>query len=38
MLWGGIIERHRTPLVVAGNLTEIRYRGEIVQRYSPNSG
>ena len=33
MLWGGIIERDRTPLVVAGNPTEIRYRGEIVQRY-----
>ena len=34
MVLGGIRERHRTPLVVvAGNLTGIRYRHDIVQRY-----
>jgi hypothetical protein len=33
MVWGDITERDRTPLfVVAGNLTGIRYRDEIVQR------
>jgi hypothetical protein len=32
--WGGITEHDRTPLVVVtGNLTGIRYRDEIVQRY-----
>ena len=34
MVWGGITERGRTPLVVfTGNLTRICYRHEIVQRY-----
>jgi hypothetical protein len=34
MVWGVIAERGRTPLViVAGNLTGIRYRDEIAQRY-----
>ena len=33
MVWEGIIKRGSTPLVVAGNLTEICYRGEIVLRY-----
>jgi hypothetical protein len=34
MVWGGITERGRTPfVVVAGHLTGIRYRDEIVQRY-----
>jgi hypothetical protein len=33
-VWGGITERGRTPfVVVAGHLTGIRYRDEIVQRY-----
>jgi len=42
MVWGGITEPGRTTLVVvAGNLTGIRYQDEIVQRcYSvhPSSG
>jgi hypothetical protein len=34
MVWGGITAHSRTPLVViAGNLTGIRYRDEIVQPY-----
>jgi hypothetical protein len=34
MVWGGITAHGRTPLVVvAGNLTGIRYRDEIVQPY-----
>jgi hypothetical protein len=34
MVCGGKWERGRTPLVVvAGNLADIRYRDEIVQRY-----
>jgi hypothetical protein len=34
MVWGGITAHGRTPLVVVtGNLTGIRYRDEIVQRY-----
>jgi hypothetical protein len=34
MVWRSITERGRTPLVVvAGNLTGIRNRDEIVQRY-----
>ena len=34
MVWGGITANGRTPLVVvAGNLTGISYRGEIVQPY-----
>jgi len=34
MVWGGITERGRTPLVVfAEHLTGIRYRDAIVQRY-----
>ena len=34
MVWGGRAERGRTPLVVvAGNLTGIRYRDAIVQSY-----
>jgi hypothetical protein len=34
MVWGGITEHGRTPLiVVAGNLTGIRYRDDIVQLY-----
>ena len=34
MVWGGITAHSRTPLVViAGNLTSIRYRDEIVQPY-----
>ena len=34
MVWGGITERGRTPLVVvAGNLTGIRYRDDIAQLY-----
>jgi hypothetical protein len=34
MVWGGKTERDRTILVVvAGNLTEIRYQGELIQRY-----
>jgi hypothetical protein len=33
-VWGGITAHGRTPLVaVAGNLTGIRYRDEIVQPY-----
>jgi hypothetical protein len=32
MVWGGITAHGRTPLVVvAGNLTGMRYRDEIVQ-------
>lgn len=34
MVWGGITERDRTLLfVVAGKLSEIHYRGAIIQRY-----
>jgi hypothetical protein len=34
MVWGGTTTHNRTPLViVAGNLTGIRYWDEIVQRY-----
>jgi hypothetical protein len=34
MVWGGITAHGRTPLVVvAGNLTSMRYRNEIVQPY-----
>jgi hypothetical protein len=34
MVWGGKTANGRTPLVVvAGNLTGISYRGEIVQPY-----
>jgi hypothetical protein len=34
MVWGGITAHGRTPLVVvAGNLTGIRYRDEMVQPY-----
>jgi hypothetical protein len=34
MVWGGITAHGRTPLVVvAGNLTDIRYRNEFVQPY-----
>jgi hypothetical protein len=34
MVWGGITAHGRTPLVVvAGNLTGMRYRDEIVQPY-----
>jgi hypothetical protein len=34
MVWGSITAHGRTPLVViAGNLTGIRYRDEIVQPY-----
>ena len=34
MVWGGITERGRTLLVVVtGNLTGIRYRGELAQWY-----
>ena len=34
MVWGGITSHGKTPLVVvAGNLTGIRYRDEIVQPY-----
>jgi transposase len=34
MVWGGITAHGRTPLVVvAGNLTRIRYQDEIVQPY-----
>jgi hypothetical protein len=34
MVWGGITAHGRTPLVVvAGNLTGIRYQDEIVQPY-----
>ena len=34
MVWGGITERDKTILVVvAGNLIEIRYQGELNQRY-----
>jgi hypothetical protein len=34
MVWGGITEHDKTPLVVfAGNLTGMRYRDGIVQRY-----
>jgi hypothetical protein len=34
IVWGGITAHGRTPLVVvAGNLTGIRYRDEIVQPY-----
>jgi hypothetical protein len=34
MVWGGITAHSRTPLVIlAGNLTGMRYRDEIVQPY-----
>jgi hypothetical protein len=34
MVWGGITVHDSTPLVVvAGNLTDIRHRDEIVQPY-----
>ena len=34
MVWGGITEHDRTPfVVVAENLTGIRYRDDIVQLY-----
>jgi hypothetical protein len=33
MVWGGIPAHDRTQLVVAGNLTGIRYWDEIVQPY-----
>jgi hypothetical protein len=34
MVWGGKTTHGRTPLVVvAGNLTSIRYRDETVQPY-----
>jgi hypothetical protein len=34
MVWGGITERDKTILVVvAGSLIEIRYQGELNQRY-----
>jgi hypothetical protein len=34
MVWGGITAHGRTPfVVVAGNLTGMRYRDEIVQPY-----
>jgi K+-sensing histidine kinase KdpD len=37
MVWGGKTERDRTILVVvAGNLTEIRYQGELIQRFLIN--
>jgi hypothetical protein len=43
MVWGGKTAHGRTPLVVvAGNLTGMRYRDEIVQPYvipfHPSSG
>jgi hypothetical protein len=39
MVWGGITAHGRTPLVVvAGNLTGIRYRDEIVQPYVIENG